>query len=288
MSRVWNAVRPVVEVMEGRTLLSGGPLSINQVPVMGGTQLQVQGTPGDDQITITQMAAGLTVSNGDWSQVVSGTFSSIRVDGGVGNDSIAIDPSVHTDCILFGGAGNNTLSAGSGNDRLYAGTGKNLLKAGSGNDILVSLGSVADTLVGGAGHDSFWVDAGPREKVLNLRADEIAGGNVHHVGAFFGTTAHSRSGIVRAMASTQLAEPAVTDGSTTYQDYSNHPLFSAAGPSQDDIAQGEIGDCYFLSTLSAIAKVDPGRIRQSVLDMGDGTYLVQFCRGRNVTVYRPA
>ncbi len=40
--------------------------------------------------------------------------------------------------------------------------------------------------------------------------------------------------------------------------------------------QGQVGDCWFLAALSSIAKVDPTRIRQSIVDLGDGTYAVQF------------
>jgi hypothetical protein len=38
-----------------------------------------------------------------------------------------------------------------------------------------------------------------------------------------------------------------------------------------------VGDCYYLATLAAVARTDPSVIRQSVADLGDGTYVVQFC-----------
>ncbi len=43
-----------------------------------------------------------------------------------------------------------------------------------------------------------------------------------------------------------------------------------------DIHQGAVGDCYFLSKLAAMAKTDPGAVRQLVTDMGDGSYAVHF------------
>src|SRR5205085_4339148 len=65
----------------------------------------------------------------------------------------------------------------------------------------------------------------------------------------------------------------------------SHPLFASDGPKEDDIRQGKVGDCYFLSVLSSVAKIDPWRVRQSVLDLGDGTYAVQFNRdGRKVFI----
>ena len=69
-----------------------------------------------------------------------------------------------------------------------------------------------------------------------------------------------------------------SDKALHYQAFSSAPLFAAAGPSENDINQGEVGDCYFLSTLSAVAKTDPARIRNRVSDLGDGTYLVRFSR----------
>jgi hypothetical protein len=74
------------------------------------------------------------------------------------------------------------------------------------------------------------------------------------------------------------AEPAAISG-TTYKNFSNEPLFAANGPTQDDIRQGDMGDCYYLSTLATIAKVDPARIEHSIEQMSDGTYVVEIFKG---------
>jgi hypothetical protein len=37
-----------------------------------------------------------------------------------------------------------------------------------------------------------------------------------------------------------------------------------------------MGDCYFLAGLGAVARADPDRIRQHIVELGDGTYAVQF------------
>ena len=63
-----------------------------------------------------------------------------------------------------------------------------------------------------------------------------------------------------------------------YKNFATNPLFSDGGPSEDDIQQGYVGDCWYLSSLSSVAKVNPDRIRQSVVDLGDGTFAVQFFR----------
>lgn len=266
MRCVWESTATVVEALESRTLLSGSSLSISQIHLSGGgTQLRIEGTPGNDHIRVQQTTEGLAVSNNGSSQFIAGQFQSLVISGGTGNDSIVLDSSVQV------------------NATLYAGRGKDLLQAGSGNDTLVSIGSKAATLIGGSGRDSFWADAVPRQKIVNVSADEIARGDVHRVGSFFsgaggvGKSAGHGSAATGALRVRRLAEPTTTDGST-YQNFSSHPLFSPAGPSPDDVAQGDVGDCYFLSVLSSVAKIDPWKIRQSVLDMGDGTYLVQFNR----------
>src|SRR5206468_3855473 len=45
-----------------------------------------------------------------------------------------------------------------------------------------------------------------------------------------------------------------------------------------DINQGSVGDCYFLSTLQSLAFSQPGRLEEMAVDLGDGTYAVQFKR----------
>ena len=43
-----------------------------------------------------------------------------------------------------------------------------------------------------------------------------------------------------------------------------------------DVVQGNLGDCYFLAGLAAVADDTPHAIRQSVVDFHDGTYGVRF------------
>jgi hypothetical protein len=53
------------------------------------------------------------------------------------------------------------------------------------------------------------------------------------------------------------------------------PLFNGA-PSPDDIHQGQAGDCYFLSSLAAIANSEPSSFKHLIYDNHDGTYTVTF------------
>jgi hypothetical protein len=82
------------------------------------------------------------------------------------------------------------------------------------------------------------------------------------------------------------ADPAVTDPTITYENFASDPLFSSAGPSPADVNQGYVGDCYFLSTLASVAKLDPSLIRKDVVANGDGTFTVDFMNGKTTNQVR--
>ncbi|MCO4747387.1 MAG: hypothetical protein KC912_21485 [Proteobacteria bacterium] len=42
--------------------------------------------------------------------------------------------------------------------------------------------------------------------------------------------------------------------------------------SPNDVAQGALGDCYFLAALIALARANPAKIMELITDNGDGTY----------------
>ena len=48
------------------------------------------------------------------------------------------------------------------------------------------------------------------------------------------------------------------------------------GPAATDLHQGDVGDCYWLAGLGAVARQDPQRIRNMFTDNGDGTYTVRL------------
>jgi hypothetical protein len=72
------------------------------------------------------------------------------------------------------------------------------------------------------------------------------------------------------------AEPYVTQNGLRLVNFSGNPLFSGNGPSMNDINQGSVGDCFFLSALAEEAAHDPARIRSLVSEHSDGTYDVYF------------
>ena len=98
---------------------------------------------------------------------------------------------------------------------------------------------------------------------------------IHHVEL---AAAKKAPAIVKAPLRTvaKITEPAVTDKSITYKNFSNEPLFSTNGPTINDINQGYIGDCYLLSTLSSVANTDPALIKKDIVENADGTYTVGF------------
>ena len=65
----------------------------------------------------------------------------------------------------------------------------------------------------------------------------------------------------------------------------NASLFGT-GPVAGDVNQGEVGDCYFLSSLAAFAGQNPQVLVQSAVDMGDGTFTVQFMSNNQPTFVR--
>jgi len=66
------------------------------------------------------------------------------------------------------------------------------------------------------------------------------------------------------------------DAGAQYRSFQGDPLFASDGPSPNDIAQGQAYDCTVLARLHAVAEKDPGRIRQSIFDMGNGLYGVDL------------
>ncbi|HET6246946.1 MAG TPA: C2 family cysteine protease [Tepidisphaeraceae bacterium] len=200
------------------------------------------------------------------------------IRGGSGNDFLY---GAGGNDVIYTGSGSSFSFGGDGNDTLYAGTGPVDLYGGNGDDIIVSIGGSAnDDAYGGAGNNSFWV--GANQHVMDATAAE-AKTNVHKVSAYdalyvdgnYIQTPPLRSGAVSPV---NLVDPdADYDGKQyNYKNFSNIPLFGSSGPTENDINQGNADDCYFVAALSAVAKIDPNAIRQSVVDLGDGTYAVDF------------
>jgi titin len=140
--------------------------------------LTVYGTAGNDNIVVNSSGGTVTASvNGAMFSFPAGSVNSVSVLGGDGADVIRVLGNINS--TLSGGPGNDTLFGGSGNDLLVGGAGNDLLQAGSGNDTLWG-GFGDDTLVGGAAPSQFFGNAGNDLFFAhNGVADTIYGGAGH-------------------------------------------------------------------------------------------------------------
>ena len=287
-ARAACAARP--EPLERRVLMSAvGGLSVIEFPLpAGGVELRVLGTEGDDFVAVTAEADGLAVHDrlAGASAVFGGAYASVRIDAGGGSDTVKLDPAVTTPASLHGGAGDDVLGGGSGNDRLYGGDGADALAGGAGDDVIVALaGGAADVSTGGPGRDSFWLDAARgADPVADASDEEWLAGSIHRVGSFFTSQAIPKAARAAARAislgGSDLPDPVVHDPAFVYRRFADYPLFSDAGPRGGDVVQGAVGNCYAMAVFMSAAELDPARVRESVVDLGDGTYAVQFGVGR--------
>jgi uncharacterized protein (TIGR03118 family) len=124
--------------------------------VLTNGNLIITGSPNDDNVQVDLVdhgqdirvkAGGHTIGTFDLASV-----STIQFNGYAGNDHIEISPQITVTAILDGGAGNDHLVSGGGNDILLGGTGKDELNGRGGRDLLIG-GDGKDTLIGGKGDD---------------------------------------------------------------------------------------------------------------------------------------
>ena len=127
---------------------------------------------------------------------------------------------------------------------------------------------------------------------VQVLAGDVVNGNpanAHYQGATLGNLAAGSSAaqldklIGKWFLGTDL--PALTSSSLTYTTASGS-LFPAT-PSHNDEFQGELGDCYFISSLGTIADSNPAAIENMFINNGDGTYTVRFYGGSYGTFYNP-
>jgi Ca2+-binding RTX toxin-like protein len=141
------------------------------VPTAG--LLTVRGDAADNTITISRDAAGTILVNGGAVTIAGGTptvanTASISVFGFDGNDTITLNEAngALPMALLFGGAGNDTLTGGSGNDLLFGQGGNDTLLGKGGNDQLFG-GAGNDILTGGTGNDQVFGGAGNDRMIWN-------------------------------------------------------------------------------------------------------------------------
>jgi len=131
------------------------------------------GDSADNTITTSRNAAGQILVNGgavpiDGGPATVANTALIQVFGQGGNDTITLDESngALPAAQLFGGAGNDTLTGGSGGDLLFGQSGNDTLLGKGGNDLLFG-GSGNDVLNGGDGDDQMFGEAGNDRMIWN-------------------------------------------------------------------------------------------------------------------------
>jgi hypothetical protein len=80
-----------------------------------------------------------------------------------------------------------------------------------------------------------------------------------------------------------LDDPQPVNSTESKTEHFSRPLYVGA-PDYKTVAQGAIGDCYFVAAVAGLAKSDPTAIQRMIVDNGDGTYTVTFAGSRRVTV----
>src|SRR5262249_15733260 len=112
------------------------------------------GTTGDDRIEFRSVNGSSRIKviiNG----VNYGPFKPTGILIGVGlegDDTVLVEDRTALACILYGGAGNDTLISGSGPGILVGGDGDDVLSGGNNRDILIG-GNGDDQVDGGNGED---------------------------------------------------------------------------------------------------------------------------------------
>ena len=189
------------EPLEPRLMLA---VTASFVPGTG--VLSVFGDAANNTIDVSRNAAGTILVNGGAVAIRGGTATVantalVQSYGQGGNDTITLNEAngALPRANLFGGAGNDTLTGGSGGDMLFGQTGNDTLLGKGGFDFLFG-GSENDTLTGGDADDQVFGESGNDRMIWNPGDDtdlneggadndtvEVNGGNGAEV---FTTTAN--------------------------------------------------------------------------------------------------
>jgi Ca2+-binding RTX toxin-like protein len=149
----------------GQLLVNGGA-----VPILGGTPtvantalIQVFGQGGDDTITLDESNGALPRANifgGAGNDAITGGSGGDMLFGQAGNDTILGRGGSD---FLFGGAGNDTLTGGDGDDQVFGQGGDDRMIWNPGDD--------TDLFEGGAGNDTAEVNGGGGAEVFTATAN---------------------------------------------------------------------------------------------------------------------
>lgn len=157
-----------MEVLEGRQMLA-----VTALFTPGSGVLSVFGDAADNTIVVSRNAAGSLLVNGGAVPILGGAATVantalVQIFGLSGNDNLALDEAngALPRANLFGGAGNDRLTGGSGGDLLFGQAGNDTLLGKGGADLLFG-GADADVLFGGDGDDQAFGEGGNDRLIWN-------------------------------------------------------------------------------------------------------------------------
>jgi hypothetical protein len=227
--------------------------------MVGFTELVITGTADNDTISVSQSGNTFTVVSNGITQTVTGVFGDMVIHAGNGGSAITVASSVTINTMVYGGAGAEVI-----NDF-----------AVGGYNAQVTIGGGVDTSRGNGVGTNYWVDS---TDSLTASTAEQSGGLVHRVTQFYQpwSSDPANPGYISTTLSGQDLRDPLDSGTTTRT--AAYSLFGT-GPTMNDIRQGGINDCYVLADLEGLAFAGAARVQKLVVDLGDGTYAVQFYRG---------
>ncbi len=172
-----------VSIARERTIVDGG---FGQRYVSS-DQLVFTTGAGNDNVGVSRNDDGtyrVTV-NGEEYDVAMAPDQELTIRSGAGNDVIAVDPDVDINIVVDGGAGNDRITTGAGNDRVDGGIGDDIISTGAGRDDVfgnggkdrIDAGAGDDVVYGGDGDDELLGAAGNDYLEGGEGADRILGGD---------------------------------------------------------------------------------------------------------------
>ena len=149
----------------------------------------VNGTIGDDSITVAGSSAGVTVAGLAAKVTVAGAeggLNSLVVNGLGGNDTINASnlKAGQVNLTINGGDGDDTITGSQGNDLVIGGRGNDVAKLGAGDDTFVwNPGDGSDTVDGQAGNDTLLFNGANIAESIDLSANGTQARLLRDVGA---------------------------------------------------------------------------------------------------------
>lgn len=259
-------------------------LSINEA----GTVLFIEDQGFENQLRISQEGNSILINLNGNIKTFAGPFSQIIVKAGKGNSIINIDSSVFANTTIYGGIGSDNLSS-------FA----------EGQNQIITLNSNSQTtLSGDPTRTHLWMNGNnPNIKILNNLEKT---NQIHSIYSFYQPWTQDPSQpdyISLDFGVENLKDPVDIGETHSFSSLSDPPMASlmGEGPQMTDVNQGLVGDCYFMAVIASLAyQYETGMIQLAlgntptnplfnrlydlVVDLGDGTYAVQY-QQNGVPVY---